>query len=551
MMAQRAGAFQTLLSSAIKKAPGHASPAPGSAGVLAARRKAASARSASSFAASNKHFQAGDPRNCHRSGDRFAGCCLIAVLTTGLWIIWRGRFVPSLDYPMWAREGWILSEFLRGSGNALYHVKNYPVPNSVITVALAVLDLVLAPELSAKIVFSLSLGLLAFGVVYLINSLAASGRGAGAVIGLSLVLGRWVFLGSLSYLLGLGLVCIFAGSLLRRGESAANVSSLYLAAWFLALFFVHFTVLPAAVAVAGSVIVRVEGRQGIVKLLTAIAPAALLSADFALHAGAHSGRLVAVYEPALWQPWSYRILGGELLFTLAPIHALDPVTPATLIGVEAAAGLNAAWLMLVLLLAGVCLLGGLKRPELRSAAIGGILCAVLVVACGRQLASGDFGNRLVFPAVLMGLACFSVDFAPAVERPAYAALRVLGGAVILVQVLYLFGTLGKLDSVFAAEYAEMRGSSSRSEFCARYASQFTDTRFQTMAQKLRHPWLVPFTPLRRTIPQYLALEDPKFDALLPINTVGILATSNSAACWPEAKMPASDESPHSTKFTRL
>lgn len=74
------------------------------------------------------------------------------VLGNAVWFLRAHRFVPAVDFPEWEYQGLILSRFIRGVSPAAYSIKPYPVPHSITAVLGALLNLVLSPEFSGKVV---------------------------------------------------------------------------------------------------------------------------------------------------------------------------------------------------------------------------------------------------------------------------------------------------------------------------------------------------------------------------------------------------------------
>jgi len=89
------------------------------------------------------------------------------------------RFGFDLELPLSADlrlsrlifEGSIVARLLRGQPLASYSFKHYPVPYSGTVAILGLLDLILAPEISGKLVLSLCVILLALSSIYLLRSL--------------------------------------------------------------------------------------------------------------------------------------------------------------------------------------------------------------------------------------------------------------------------------------------------------------------------------------------------------------------------------------------
>jgi hypothetical protein len=481
-----------------------------------------------SFTRQRKTFQFTPPS--------FIMSCVLAV---GFWLIWRSRFIPSLDYPNWVRQGSILSTLLRNQHSSVYHLRHYPVPNSAVVLTLALLDLVLPPESAGKMLFSIALCMLVFGSVYAVTAFEGSSKSPATVLALSPILGRWFFLGSLSYFLGLGLLSLFVGRLIRDFRLNRFISPLFLGSCFFAFFFVHFTVLISAIAIACPLYLAKEGKSGTMALFGALLPIVLLTIIYAigLHFDSralvgHLDKLVAVYEPALWQIWSWRLLPGEIVFTFAPFHVLDVEVPETFSISVLLSAVNALWCSLVVLIAITSLLQAACKPDLRWAAICGILCFTLVIVTGRQLARGDIGNRLLIPAVWMGLACFDVQLRHERRPLLYTGLGLFCRIVLLSQLLWLILNVPKLDPVFSTDYQRLNLAASSEEFCKVYSVIYLSDKAVNPNTVTTHPWLLPMTPVQRGIVQYIALDHRRFESFVGINDVSVLASSNLKTCAP-------------------
>lgn len=139
---------------------------------------------------------------------------------------------PFVDYPDWVFQGVLLHGVLSGHPVAGYALKHYPVPNSLTTVALGVLDLILPWALAARLWICL----------YLLLGLFASWRLTAAcncsdwrlIVTLPvLFLNLDFWYGHTSFEIGLCLLLLLASSLLR-GSSRATLSLL-----LVLLFFTH------------------------------------------------------------------------------------------------------------------------------------------------------------------------------------------------------------------------------------------------------------------------------------------------------------------------
>src|SRR5271168_2563872 len=100
----------------------------------------------------------------------------LIVLGNAVWFLSAHRFIPTADFPEWEYQGLILSRFIRGVPIEAYSIQLFPVPHSITAVLGAILDLILSPELSGKVILTIAVIAFAIASTYLLKSLGASER---------------------------------------------------------------------------------------------------------------------------------------------------------------------------------------------------------------------------------------------------------------------------------------------------------------------------------------------------------------------------------------
>ena len=181
-------------------------------------------------------------------------------LANALWLIWSSRFPPFQDYPDWVYQGWLLSRIISGHAMSGYTVAHYPVPTTSVTLALGLLDLAIAPQISGKILLTLIVGLFVFGSIYLLKSLNRSERNPLLLVPLVLVFNFSLLFGGLACALGLGGFFVYAGYLFRRSPRPETINPLIVLIASCALFLTHIADYGAAGLVTAAILITQPDR---------------------------------------------------------------------------------------------------------------------------------------------------------------------------------------------------------------------------------------------------------------------------------------------------
>jgi hypothetical protein len=138
------------------------------------------------------------------------------------------------DYPEWTYHGVLLRDVLQGHADAGYALKTYPVPNSLTTVGLGLLMLVLPWALAAKVWLLLGAALGLYSGVQLQRAAGREQAWKTVLLPAAVVFGSAFWYGFMNFLLGTYLAMLFCALLFRRRESRWKYAAL-----LTVLFFTH------------------------------------------------------------------------------------------------------------------------------------------------------------------------------------------------------------------------------------------------------------------------------------------------------------------------
>lgn len=217
--------------------------------------------------------------------------CLLGLTAAAAALVYRGQAPVLGDYAEWTYHGVLLRNVLQGHPDAAYVLKRYPVPNSLTTVALGLLMLLLPWKIAAKV---LLIAELAVGMAAAVQLQKGAGRAQGwrlLVLPAAMFLGIAFWDGFTNFLFGVSLAMLLCAVLLRGFESRW-VYGLLLAA----TFFSH--MIPFSFALLVLVLYAME--KGRWQLLWQAVPSAVLTGWYLVgrmmhgNADAHAGMVASV-----------------------------------------------------------------------------------------------------------------------------------------------------------------------------------------------------------------------------------------------------------------
>ena len=389
----------------------------------------------------------------------FAACILIALA-----LIWSYRFLPISDYPDWIFEGSIVAKLLRGQPLASYSFKHYPVPNSGTVAMLGLLDLILAPEHSGKIVLSLCVILLALSSIYLLRSLRRHPDNPLLLIPLLFLLNTFFFWGELAYLFGLSTLFLYSGYLFRRIYHLQPINWWLITVASLAMFFFHFMSYATALLITLTLIFVESKTELLSRFAISFAPSIGLSIWYAV------GRSSLKLMPPHWMFWTPHQFAGRWLATFSLFPEFLPWLGIQAPWMKVFAILNLLVAIALTLVIPLCIWAwsstSTKYPGVLASAVA---CGLAVIAAGYEFEGMvSPGERFIFPALWIGL-CWLIgsDF-PARGSTVSRVMTIGLLCLIAGQVVFMLTNVRAVSNNLASLYSNLQSSTSRTEFCATY-----------------------------------------------------------------------------------
>ena len=156
-----------------------------------------------------------------------------ALLTGNALLIVTSPNPPMLqDYPDWVYQGVLFAKLLTRHPVSDYMLKPYPVPNSLTTVGVGVLTLLVGWQVAAKLWLVLVLAALGAACVRLIGRLGGENGAVLPVFACSVIAGLDFWDGSINFQLSLAFLLVLLGHLLRPNAGGTRTGVLLLLCFF-------------------------------------------------------------------------------------------------------------------------------------------------------------------------------------------------------------------------------------------------------------------------------------------------------------------------------
>jgi len=436
----------------------------------------------------------------------------LAAFLNAVWFIWRNRFLPLEDYPDWLYQGFILSQYLRHSALPAFSLKHYPVPYSTFTVALGLMDCVMAPETAGKILLTVMVGVYLLSSMYFLTSLE-SGENPLMYIPLVLCVNYFFFAGNSSYYLALGMFYWLSGYLLRyRLTASSAIVGVGLTLTFMTHLLPYLAALGLILLLLGNDIYQRRSSH-ILWAVTVICPSMLLLAWYVV------GRMVSGdLGGPIWMWWNnWHVLAGMFVYSLSPFLKFLPFVDGSGLGMKAAASLNLVWSALAVMAIGASLAGAIRfGGQQRLVAVCALLFMLAYVLSGSRFASGSTGERFLLPS--LWFACCWLGSLPQLRSGSGAMLlRLFLIAMVGLQIVWLDTVAAGTSDKLAGVYHEMSAAPDRDSFCKIYES-YLEASWPSHGQP-GVDWLLANVAGTIRLPYYLYIQK---DIAAPIFPVGLL-----------------------------
>lgn len=206
-------------------------------------------------------------------GKRIWFWLFVALLLGHVVVLLASPHPPSLqDYPDWVYQGVLFAKLLAGHPVPGYVPKHYPVPNSLTTVGIGLLSLVMSWQMAAKVWLVLVFVSVGVACLRLLHALDGDHQAVLPVFACSVVAGLDLWNGSVNFQMSLALLLWLLACLVRQGTRPWMTGLL-----LMLCFFAH--MLPCGTGLLALLALAIQERQWR-RLLPAI-PTVLLVAWYA------------------------------------------------------------------------------------------------------------------------------------------------------------------------------------------------------------------------------------------------------------------------------
>ena len=435
---------------------------------------------------------------------------LVAALVTvnALWIVWANRFLPLSDYPDYVYEGWILSQKMRGVQFKHYLIKHYAFTHAAVPLLCSLLNFVVSPETSAKIVLSLAIVMFVAGSAYMLGACGATEHSQFFYIPLLYVFNSWFFWGEIDFYIGFVGFLFFAGYVLRRRDHPETVAPAIILIALCLIFVAHLMAYLACLAVvAGILWAQPKGASSRAILWPSLASVSLLVWYVAGRIAGHQLGGQQIYDP-----WTLRALAANFIDAFALFHIFLPWVNAHSSWMHAAGAINLIAALGILGMLCACLSTLFQKGSENDAApLWAILLCIVAYGAGGRSIFGVFGaERFGYPAAWLAMSWAAARWKPAGAR----ALGIAMSLLLAIQICALNVQVRSASSGLTTVYDKLKAAGSHSEFCSIYETYYK----QTWAEPKR-PGFERFLPNHQNtvrLPYYLDIERgasaPIFDA---------------------------------------
>lgn len=162
---------------------------------------------------------------------------IIIFILSSLIFVWSNRFLPLQDYPDWLFQGFIFSELIK-SNFVHFSIAGYPVPNSLSTYFLGLLNFVFSPEISGKIILSALLLIFPGSLIYFFKYFEKK-KSFLILLIFALTFNNSFFKGNINFLFGLSFLFVGIAYILRKNFIFRNSDIFFISILSIVIFFSH------------------------------------------------------------------------------------------------------------------------------------------------------------------------------------------------------------------------------------------------------------------------------------------------------------------------
>lgn len=429
--------------------------------------------------------------------------------------IWAHRFLPLQDYPDWLYHGFAFSQVLKGQPLEFYQLLTYPVPNSVSTIVLGILNLVLPIEAAGKIFLSAYVALFSIGSLYLINSLEPDKPSPLSYIPFVFLLSFPFFHGQINYLFALGILFFAIGYLIRRRNNPQKIKLWAIAAFSIVLFFCHATSF-AAFVIFTVVFSAFKDKKSWRKYTAAIAPSLILLTIYSINQIGSGFKFVYSFDSLFGSAPATFFLVRPFWFLcyFSPLPTFYPYALAmNTLFLSAVSIIN---YVVAMLFSFVCLYWVVKflksRLLYKPLWLTVWFFIIIILISPVSFSVNAFpAQRFLYPAFWLLLASLAPLFNQTQQRAKCQLIKVAVITMVAIQALYLYAYTSTISNEMNKTYTQLKNYGLGSDFSLLLEShyRYADTEHGYKSKRYSRYLWQDHCPLNR-LPFYISIEDKTY-----------------------------------------
>jgi hypothetical protein len=364
--------------------------------------------------------------------------------------------VPMVDLPKWMYQGRLLSLAIHGDLPPGYHLIPAVVPNSASILLIGLLSSVFDIDTAARITIVIAAALFLYGSIYLVGALGAPMGHLAFYLPLILISAHFFSSGELSYLIGLGYSFLFLGYVIRRSKRPESLG--YSVPILLQLATCASSLMAFVPALLMAPVITVSARNRRmwrVLVASSVAPIALTVWY------AYARRELGTLSSNLFNSWTPGMLVGVCIDVFSPFQTFAPWTERTLLSSRMLAILNMIFCTAVVTTLPYSIYAWWRKRRDGFVLVAAFV-AIAAVLPAREFSGASTGERFLFPAFFT--ACAWLGAHGNLKRRFHECVVAVECALILTQVIYLWGTVIPVANRLQQSLAHLESVTSPSQF---------------------------------------------------------------------------------------
>lgn len=414
----------------------------------------------------------------------------ILFVTTAILFIWFYRFLPMQDYPDWLFQGFLFSELIKGQAIADYQIISVPVPNVISTLFIGLFSLFLHPEIAGKLFLTTYVFIFTFGSLYLINSLDPKKNSPISYLPFILIFSYPFFHGNINYIFSLGLLFLGTGYLVRRRHNPKHINIWIISVFSLFIYFSHAISYCAFLLFISIFIICNYKRSLLKKFLLALVPSLIMLLIYSIY-NLTTFDITSGIDLRLPTFLLSKLKSGYKYFCI--FHSFYPFQDNYLI--KWLSILNPGFYFGIFMICIYWLRSTFKNVITDISLFITALIFIFIFCISPLCFVGivDPGQRFLYPALWMILACIAPLFNSKINPKIGQALKIIILVVFIFEAVFLFTYVGAISKRMEKVYMELKQNKLGDNFYVINESSFDYENYLQPDHQAYH--LLPLSPL--------------------------------------------------------